>query len=574
MLTVDEYFEKFKVNSTYTESFRKQVEQHVEDLSGKEFLLLPYFSGYSSYLNEGNRIELENIYFQRRRDAVALALFLQWNPNSDKIKLFEEMLFSICQEYSWALPAHIQIDHKQKSYLNANETVDLFASETAHFLAECTVLFRKIINPTLLEIIKTEIEKRVLNPFIQKDWGFEKLRNNWSAVCTGAIGITAMILIKDEEVKKKVLTRVENALSCFLEGYGEDGACVEGMGYWVYGIGYYTYFADMYEKVAGIDLFKNLKWKNIILFPLIARMPSGNFLPFSDSPETVIVPSGLNSYFFNKFNIVPAYEESITDFHFDHCYRWGHLSRTLWWSTEKVRNAYQNLYGEFVFNDANWVILKRKKLYFAAKGGNNDESHNHNDLGHFILGDHNGLIFDDLGAPVYTADYFGAKRYEYVHPRSYWHSVPYIDKQEQLPGSNYFAFISNVYNDDHEFSVTIDLQHAYPNLKDNPLKRSYMINDLERRLLIKDTVGKPVHYETHFISRIKPNLLEDKVIWKEGEWTLQFNKNLLHAHVECIEIKNHFNQSEMVYNIIFTTKKEENKVYTFLVNWAGGEFDE
>lgn len=574
MITVEEYFFNYSVNKNYTKPFQNQVEQHIGQLTSSGSLLLPKLEGYLAYLENGNRKLLEDVYFKRRRDAASLALYLQWGQSEEKFQLFEEILFTICQEYSWALPAHIPMSEDKTRYIDAYETVDLFAAETAHFLAECTVLFKDKLHAALLDIIKTEIEKRVLTPFASKEWKFEKLTNNWSAACAGSIGMAALILEKDQERRGRILQRVEEAMECFLQGYGDDGACVEGMGYWVYGVGYYTYFADMYEQVEGKNLFTTPKWKNIVTFPLKAMMPSGNYLPFSDSPEEVTIPSSLNAFFYTKFGIVPAKERAVTNFHFDHCYRWGHLSRILWWSNEEVKDSYQDLNGEFILDDANWVIIKRSNLYFAAKGGHNGESHNHNDLGHFILGDAKGLMFDDLGAPVYTGDYFGEKRYEFAHARSYYHSVPYLDKEEQREGSDYQAAIVEISQEPQKFSVLFDLHDAYPNTRARSFTRSFTILPDERELTIEDVFTEPIPYETHFITRTKPEIQSGTISWNHGQWALHFDMELFKVELEELDIKNHFNENETVYTIIFICQNNNRREFTFKVTWLDGEIDE
>ena len=574
MKSVEEYLSNFSINKNYTKRFQEQVEQHIAELTSNETLLLPKFEGYLAYLKDGNRKLLEDVYFKRRRDATALALYLQWGESEEKVQLFEEMLFTICQEYSWALPAHIPINENKTGYIDAYETVDLFASETAHFLAECTVLFKNKLDQSLMDIIKTEIQKRVLTPFVKKEWAFERLTNNWSAVCAGSIGIAALIIEEDLNRKSLILQRVENALEYFLQGYGDDGACVEGMGYWVYGVGYYTYFADMYEQLEGKNLFTNPKWENIVSFPLKAVMPSGKYLPFSDSPEKVTIPSSLNAFFYKKFGIVPAKESEVTNFHFDHCYRWGHVSRILWWSNEEVRNSYLELNGEFIFDDAKWVIVKRANLYFAAKGGHNGESHNHNDLGHFILGDKKGLIFDDLGAPVYTANYFGENRYEVAHARSYYHSVPCLDKQEQMVGSEYQSAITEINKEQNKFHVKIDLQNAYPNTRDIYFNRSYTLFLDKQQLTVTDVLSQPVPYETHFITRRKPEVYSGTIVWNHGQWAIHFDKELFTFEIEELVIKNHFNENETVYTLIFISKDHNCGNFDLKITWLDGEKDE
>lgn len=70
----------------------------------------------------------------------------------------------------------------------------------------------------------------------------------------------------DEEIKT-VLPRIKETLEYYLKGFGDDGACVEGINYWAYGFGYFTYFAQLlYQYSDGKDnLFDNVE--NIALFP-------------------------------------------------------------------------------------------------------------------------------------------------------------------------------------------------------------------------------------------------------------------------------------------------------------------
>ena len=70
---------------------------------------------------------------------------------------------------------------------------------------------------------------------------------------------------KDERLpegwKQAVIDRVCDALHCYLDGMEEDGACTEGLGYFAYGMSYYTAFPQaLYQETKGsIDLMKKPK---------------------------------------------------------------------------------------------------------------------------------------------------------------------------------------------------------------------------------------------------------------------------------------------------------------------------
>jgi hypothetical protein len=74
-------------------------------------------------------------------------------------------------------------------------------------------------------------------------------------------------------------------------------------------------------------------------------------------------------------------------------------------------------------------------LVVAAKAGHNQESHNHNDCGTFVVHYGRESLLTDLGSPTYDRDYFGPDRYtDYLAPRSLGHSVPHVNGCEQASG--------------------------------------------------------------------------------------------------------------------------------------------
>ena len=54
----------------------------------------------------------------------------------------------------------------------------------------------------------------------------------------------------------------------YLQGFGPDGACLEGLGYWNYGFGYFVYYADLLRKRTRgeMDWFRAEKVGRIALF--------------------------------------------------------------------------------------------------------------------------------------------------------------------------------------------------------------------------------------------------------------------------------------------------------------------
>ncbi len=74
-------------------------------------------------------------------------------------------------------------------------------------------------------------------------------------------------------------------------------------------------------------------------------------------------------------------------------------------------------------------------LYLAAKAGHNEESHNHNDVGSFIVykDGHPGII--DIGGATYSRNYGN----EWVRDSAFHNLMPVIDGKGQRKGRKYSA---------------------------------------------------------------------------------------------------------------------------------------
>jgi len=91
------------------------------------------------------------------------------------------------------------------------------------------------------------------------------------------------------------------------------------------------------------------------------------------------------------------------------------------------------------------VLVRRSEagsaagLALAAKGGTNDENHNHKDLGSFLVAAGGRPLLVDVGKPTYTAQTFSAGRYLIRAMQSGWHSAPAPFGLEQGEGPAFAA---------------------------------------------------------------------------------------------------------------------------------------
>ena len=99
-------------------------------------------------------------------------------------------------------------------------------------------------------------------------------------------------------------------------------------------------------------------------------------------------------------------------------------------------------------------------MFLAAKGGHNNESHNHNDVGSFILAIDNLPVMIDVGVGTYTRKTFSRERYSIWTMQSNYHNLPIINGQPEVFGASYKA--GKVSVDKKQCLFTADIAQAYP----------------------------------------------------------------------------------------------------------------
>jgi hypothetical protein len=347
----------------------------------------------------------------------------------------------------------------------------------------------------------------------------------------------------------------------FLAGYGADGGCVEGVDYWVYGFGYFVYFAEALRQRTGEDLMAEPKVARIAAFAHRVALGGGAYVPFSDASERPWLPAGLLTRLSERFGTPPP--ATIPSFHDDHCYRWGHLSRTLGWF-RPLAVAAEPEQTSFL-PDAGWVV-DRGRFAFAAKGGHNDEPHNHNDLGHFVLHTGGRSVLDDLGAAEYTAGYFGDRRYESIYASGEGHSVPVVDGRSQSGGAAqvllYEADTAGV-----RFELDLTQAYAVPGLR-SIIRRFRWSRDGRLEVADEFDAGRPLRLEEVFISRLRPSLSAGTAVWGGGSVTL--SHDCPEATVDEVTAADHHGRPDTIYRLRCRTETPAGRAtHRFIFELAG-----
>jgi len=184
-------------------------------------------------------------------------------------------------------------------------------------------------------------------------------------------------------------------------------------------------------------------------------------------------------------------------------------------------------WNEFNFlRGVQWMISRNdasnpNSLVLAAKGGRNDEPHNHNDVGNFIVHLHGESLIAELGAPVYDRDFFRDKRYTYLAARSYGHSLPVVNGFEQRAG-DFSAKNVKAEHTPKKDTLQSDIVNAYPeeaNLQ-SLIRQVSLVRGGQGKIELIDTASfrvVPQSYESALITFGNVDLPQPGIVRIQGE---------------------------------------------------------
>ncbi len=400
---------------------------------------------FRQYWENGNRVNYQEVYYDKRGRLLTYAL-LSWLLESETgyLSELENILWDICSEPMWSLPAHFMNSREEDLPMEEYPLqLDLFACETGLAICETLLLCGGRLSRRCREFAEIQLKKRILDPFLDGNhfYRFEQMSNNWAAVCAGAIGSVALITMEDKEKLANLLHRVSSCIEIYLDSFGQDGVCTEGVGYWTYGFGFFVCFADYLAKRTGnrIDYFKEEKVKAIALNQQHYYIKDNYTISFADGWPRTNYRAGLSMYLKKRYPEIqlPALKFALGLLE-DSCHRFCLSLRDLVWFDPEAETGETSRESVWL-QDAQWFISRGEVFAVAAKAGHNGESHNHNDCGSFVLYKAGVPLLEDLGAGIYDAEYFGPNRYQVFVNSSRSHNVPLILGKEQAAGEEHRA---------------------------------------------------------------------------------------------------------------------------------------
>jgi len=399
-------------------------------------------------------------------------------------------IWATCEESWWGKPWHLERQKVGANLSNINDPhIDLFVAETASLMSWACYLLEDQINDwsqMIMPRVYHEMEERMLIPLLQRDdyhWmgfsgragrGLHRV-NNWNPWIISNWITSILLMERDPEKRAAALHKTMRALDNFIDPYPKDGGCDEGPGYWGRaGASMFECLESYYEATnKKVDVFSDPLIKNIGTFITKVQIFENWFVNFADA-SALVNPSPFLVYSYGKrikdegLMRAGAYYASRGK---DRDGNGGSIARQLpamFYGSEMADvEPVQPLPG-YAWLPEIQVMTARDKagsgegLYVAMKGGHNSESHNHNDVGHFIVYTDGEPVIIDAGVEAYTGKTFSSERYTIWTMQSAYHSLPTINGVMQDPGIEFAAKDASSSDDGQKATISLDIADAYP----------------------------------------------------------------------------------------------------------------
>jgi Heparinase II/III-like protein len=428
-------------------------------------------TAYARYGADGDRQAYERPYFARRDKLIAAVVTAVLTGDTSTPDITDGV-WLLCEETTWCLPAH----QPGAGLPDPDEPhVDLFAAETAALLA-----WTALLTGEHAARIRREVKTRVLDPYhARDDWRWLGLSdrghlNNWTPWIHSNLLVASLLL---GEKPNRTANRAVAALDRYLAAVPDDGGCDEGASYW------WRAGASLFEclqtltEACGNDFgaFQLPRVRAVARYPMAAHIADDVHVNFADGP---IRPPGTVPHLLYRFAartgdsrvqqharaMRPEHASLVTGPN-------GALGRVLAAMTDDEWAALPP--ARFPAPLQTWlpatgVLTARERegdtagLFLAAKAGHNDESHNHNDVGSFIIAYNGRPLLIDPGAGIYTRRTFGPDRYQIWTMQSSWHNTPAPAGHPQAAGRAYRATGVGASLSATAAELALDLAAAYP----------------------------------------------------------------------------------------------------------------
>jgi len=531
---------------------------------------------YLEYKRIGNRSNYQGIWLERRKMLHCFVLAECMEGKGRFLDAIANLLWAICEESSWTWPAHVGAQRAGVDLPDTSEPiVALFSAETANSLAWTVYLLKEELDTVSAQICKRvekEIDLRILTPYLKRDdfgWmAFVARRdsrrpNNWNPWINSNVLAATLLVEKDETRRLDLVYKVLRCLDNYLVPYPSDGSCDEGPSYWGHaGASLFDNLELLYNATGGqFNLYEDSVIQEIGRFIYRAHISGDYFVNIGDCDARLNIDRDL----------VFRYGRRIKDKKMERLAAYG-LTEGELFDTEKsfrslgrllhrlfnlsnllaAESASQPLLRDVWLGDEDMQMMAARDkegssegLYVACWAGHNGQSHNHNDVGNFIVFVDGRPFVVDAGKPTYARQTFSADRYEIWLMQSAYHNLPTVNGVMQEAGRRYAA--KNVQYESNEgyARLRMDIASAYPEeagvkvwFRTVGLNRGKDIQVIDSFELKEKSRGIIQNLITPCqIVRDKPGNLVLRDSEKQTELNLQYDSDKLTVQTEAIQLE-------------------------------------
>ena len=445
-------------------------------------------TAYLAYERTGNRQVMEKPMSANR---VALNALILAELAEGKGRFMDQLIngtWHIAHMPTWVLSAHLPRQKTGRTLPDpSQQIIDLASSPVGAQMSAAYHFFHEAfdkVDPVISRVIKSAVKKQILDPYLEPsnykaNWwlGFEQkpgaVVNNWNPWCNAESILCFLLLEDDPERLEQAVKQSLKSVDKFIAYIKKDGACEEGPAYWGHAAGkLYDYLQIMHYATAGkVPFFEDTLIKDMGEYISRSSVSEGWVVNFADAGAKMsFIPSLIYNYGkalssaemqdFAIYNLARKTEGRFAapkPMVGNDIFRALESMKPLAEMSARVEQlnakiaAGQSLESLLAglrtsVPDYTWYpetqfcyIKNESDWFFAAKGGHNNESHNHNDIGTFILYKGSVPVFVDAGVGTYTKSTFDRNRYTIWSMQSGWHNLPVINGKFQKNGAKYKA---------------------------------------------------------------------------------------------------------------------------------------
>ena len=494
---------------------------------------------YRQYWESGVLSHFGTHFHERGRAMLCLGMAEAFEGKGRFTEKLADVVWAILEESTWMLPQHA--GHTPfgggkvppvvgDRYMHGIELASAYLSASMAVVYHYCADILDGVSPIIRERMLYELKRRTIKPFIETNFSwsgvYTKHCNNWCPWCVSNVLLTTALVEESLPIRERVVEKAMSLLDIFVDGYAPDGGCNEGPTYWQGAAGtLFDCLETLYDMTGGkLELFDNELVRNMGEYIASMNICEKSFVNFADGSPRFTLDANLVSRYGEKcgsesMRTFGRYTDSLSDFFF----HYGHPYRTL------RSLATPSVFGEvempkakvaYYMPDLKVAILRESEtptegMFLAVKGGHNKESHNHNDVGNFVIYKDGKPVVIDVGVGTYTRDTFGPNRYTIWTMQSNYHNLAMFGGKGEMQGQVYCSTNEEFSAETKTYSLNIE--KAYPaSLGVTEYRRTASLAPGVVKITDRVALSEACEIDFVFMSHVKPEITDAGIALAEG----------------------------------------------------------